>query len=736
MTFRTLALGCSCLVALSLAPVGAHAADAAAQTDGTAASNSDGAVATVIVTAKRLDRARDTIQPQTGASTYAITSAAIQALPGGDNTELNQVVLQAPGVAQDSFGQLHIRGEHNGLQYRLNGVILPEGLSVFGQALSPRLADRVTLIDGALPAQYGLRTAGIIDITTKSGAQNGGSVSLYGGSHGEIEPSFDYAGSVDDTNLFVSGSFLTDELGIESPDGRSNPLHDRTDQGQGFAYFDRILDPDNRISLAVGTSNDSFQIPDTPGQEPGLTYDPGATPLKVGNQTTYPSADLNENQRENTEYGALSWLHSTDRFTGQISLVGRYSSLAFTPDEVGDLLYNGIAQTADKTDAAADLQAEGSYKLGDDHTVRGGVILEVDRSVSKTTSEVIALASPTGPQTSDTPESIADNSSRTAETYSGYLQDEWKLAPNLTLNYGARFDEFDGYRKENQLSPRINLVWLPFHATTVHAGYSRYFSPPPFELVGGETVSKFVNTTGAATVGADTTPYAERADYFDLGVEQTLTHALTVGIDGYYKRSTHMIDEGQFGAPIIQTPFNYLYGRQYGVELSTSYNKGPFTAYANAAWSVAQGRDIVSSQFNFDPAELAYIAGHYIDVDHNQTWSGSLGASYLWKGTRFSGDLIYGSGLRADLPLATPIATSAGPLDGIPNGAELGPYTQVNLSASHRFETLRGGPYTLRVDLINAFDVEYQIRNGTGVGVGAPQYGPRRGVFFGATKEF
>ena len=101
------------------------------------------------------------------------------------------MVLQAPGAVQDSFGQLHIRGEHNGLQFRLNGVILPEGLSVFSQALSPRLAGSVELITGALPAEYGLRTAGIIDITTKSGLANGGEVSIYGGSHDEIEPSFE-----------------------------------------------------------------------------------------------------------------------------------------------------------------------------------------------------------------------------------------------------------------------------------------------------------------------------------------------------------------------------------------------------------------------------------------------------------------------------------------------------------------------------------------------------------------
>ena len=48
----------------------------------------------------------------------------------------------------------------------------------------------MSLITGALPAEYGLRTAGIIDLTTKSGLlQPGGIVSVYGGSHGTFEPS-------------------------------------------------------------------------------------------------------------------------------------------------------------------------------------------------------------------------------------------------------------------------------------------------------------------------------------------------------------------------------------------------------------------------------------------------------------------------------------------------------------------------------------------------------------------
>ncbi|MBV9511411.1 MAG: TonB-dependent receptor plug domain-containing protein, partial [Caulobacteraceae bacterium] len=312
-TVRNIALngGRFAALAAAIAWTGAAQADPRPQKDTT--------VGQVVVTARRLDQARDTIQPQTGASTYVINAKAIEAMPGGDNSQLNQVVLQAPGVAQDSYGQLHIRGEHNGLQYRLNGVILPEGLAVFGQALSPRLADRVTLITGALPAQYGLRTAGVIDITTKSGVQPGGSVSLYGGSHGEIEPSFEYAGHVGDTNLFVSGSFLTDQLGIESPDGRSTPLHDRTDQAQGFAYLDRVIDPSSRVSVVLGVSDEKFQIPDLSGEPNGGLTAAGA-PYNVTGQINYPSSQLNENQTEQTEYGAVSYLHTTERLTAQASL--------------------------------------------------------------------------------------------------------------------------------------------------------------------------------------------------------------------------------------------------------------------------------------------------------------------------------------------------------------------------------------------------------------------------------
>ena len=680
---------------------------------------------TIVITAQHLNEERSRIDTQTGASTYTFDSAAIQAQPGGDNVQLNQVMLQVPDAAQDSFGQLHIRGDHNGLQFRLNGVILPDGISVFGQTLPPRMISSLKLITGSLPAEYGLRSAGIIDLTTKSGALHpGGSVSLYGGSHGSIEPSFNYGGSSGLNTYFATADFLRNDLGIESPDGRSDPLHDHTRQHHAFGYFEHLFDDSNRLSFFAGTSDDTFQIPNLSGVH-AAAIGPGLT---VNGQSDYLSNALDESQREITHFGAVSFQHSQGDLSVQSSLIARYSSLDFSPDpNLGDLLFNGISEQAYKQDVAYGLQSDGVYRLNEAHTIRAGVYAQRDRLTSNATSQVLQVDN-TGAPISDVPFSVVDDSVNTQMIESAYLQDESLIVKTLTVNYGVRFDHFNAFTSASQLSPRINFVWQAAENTTVHAGYSRFFSPPPFELVGNTTIAKFANTTFAPAITTADPVKAERSNYYDLGLEQKLSEELTVGVDSYYKQATHLIDEGQFGAPIILTPFNYRYGQVYGVEFTGNYGIRNFQAYGNVAFQRAIGKQFESSQFNFSPDDLAYVADHYIHLDHEQQMTISAGAAYVWQSTRFSGDMLVGSGLRAGLDL--PNGTS------IPNGAHLPYYRQVNLGVSHDFTREGMAGLAARFDVINAFDQKYQIRNGTGVGVGAPQFGPRRGYFVGVSKSF
>ena len=200
------------------------------------------------VVAKQLDIAAQNIQPSLGASVYNFGRQAIETQPQGDNQPFNRLLLQAPGVAQDSFGQLHVRGDHANLQFRLNGVILPEGINVFGQALQTRLANSVSLITGALPAQFGLRTAGIIDIQTKTGTLDpGGSFTLYGGQQSTFQPSAEWGGRVGQVDYYITGEVLHDADGIENPAPTLNAIHDISTQPRGFAYVSGIIDPTTRI---------------------------------------------------------------------------------------------------------------------------------------------------------------------------------------------------------------------------------------------------------------------------------------------------------------------------------------------------------------------------------------------------------------------------------------------------------------------------------------------------------
>ena len=122
-----LATGITFALTLASLPSLALAADAAPVKD----------LDTVTVSAQ-LDQARNALSPDIGSSQYQITAEDIQKQPLGASAPLSQVLLQAPGVVQDSYGGVHVRGDHANLQYRINGVLLPESISGFGQTLDAR----------------------------------------------------------------------------------------------------------------------------------------------------------------------------------------------------------------------------------------------------------------------------------------------------------------------------------------------------------------------------------------------------------------------------------------------------------------------------------------------------------------------------------------------------------------------------------------------------------------------
>ncbi|MBV9527386.1 MAG: TonB-dependent receptor, partial [Sphingomonas sp.] len=427
---NVLILPAAALAAMSSSPDSAQAVTGQSTTDasggGTPGQETPPSPTAIVVTGRRLDVARDAITPSLGASQYTFDREALNKQPGGTNLTLNKSLLQAPGVVQDSYGVIHVRNEHANLQYRLNGVIVPESISGFGTTFDPRIASSIQLITGTLPAQYGYRTAGVVNFKTESGLLgNRGEAGIYGGSFGWLEPSAMIQGSSGNFSYFLSGSYLRNDIGIENPLPTKHAIHDRTIQIRPFAFVSDVLSEKSRVALFAGSFIGKFQIPNVTGVSRGYY---------VNGNDVVDAAKLDQNQREITNYAVGTYQYAGDRLNFQIAPFVRYSQTRFTPDpNHGDIIANGFADAARLSSLAAGVQADGSEHIGNTHTLRFGLFFQNEHTNSRVASTVLPINVDCTVVTDCALSTITDQGRKTGQLYGVYVQDEWKLTPKLTL---------------------------------------------------------------------------------------------------------------------------------------------------------------------------------------------------------------------------------------------------------------------------------------------------------------
>lgn len=663
------------------------------------------------VIAARMNQARNSLSPETGSTVYRFTDKNIHELPRGDNTPLNDVLIHAPGVSQDAYGQgqgqIHVHGLNGGgIQYRINGIFLPEAVSSFGQLFSPYFIQSVNLIDNFMPAQFGYRNEGVVDIHTKDGClEPGGTLQYFGGQRGTIQPSLTYGGCAGKLSYYLSGFYLQNALGVQSPTKTPTPEHDVTNQGQGFGYFSYFLNSTTRLSLVTGTAINDFQIPGQPDL-------PVVYPIR--GVAEYPnSADTSAAEFERNYFAVLALQGTLRKLDYQLAYFSRYYTLEYDPDPIADLAYNGIADRVLHTGFINGVQEDTSYHLNKRHTLQAGFYLSGE-TLEEDNHALVMPLTPTGaPGT--IPESVVDDFNGKALLLGGYAQDQWRPTEKLELTIGARFDGMDYFGWQTQFSPRLGAVYNLTPTTTLNAGYARYFQAPPFESVLLKTVNKFADTTGASGVAAGNQRIkAEDDEFFDAGINRRMPMDFNASLEGFFMWANDKLDLAQFGNTYVFAPLQYKHGRLWGADFSLAKNARRFSAYFNFSYTIAQATDIVAGQFLAgDPEEVAYVAHHWIYLDDNQEFTSSAGASYRVGGFLLMVDGIWGNGYHF----------------GFANLQTQHPYLQVDAAIARNLRLPKLGDVEARISVLNVFDHVYLIRQGSGIGVFSPQYGPRRALY-------
>ena len=325
---------------------------------------------------------------------------------------------------------------------------------------------------------------------------------------------------------------------------------------------------------------------------------------------------------------------------------------------------------------------------------------------------------PTGPAFPSTP-----TTQTTACLADSICKTNGKSPTRLTANYGARFDFFNSsFDHENQVSPRANLIYNPTDSTTLHAGYARYFTPPPVENTSAATVNQFDGTSNASSItnGISGQPAASAPIILTRASRKkspSICKSAWTAITNMPRNSSTTDCSGRRSSC---QPFNYSRGRDLrrGIhQPPTRTADFPPTPTSPTRWRRAKTG--VRRNILFDPTDLAYVKNHWIYLDHDQELTGSFGTSYLWKesdrtSTLVYLDALYGSGLRTDE------TTSSGQV--IPNGGTVSPYYSINCGVEQSFqareETNAEGP----VRHCERHGQSYELRDGSGVGVNAASY--------------
>ncbi|MDD9819711.1 MAG: TonB-dependent receptor [Nitrospira sp.] len=670
--------------------------------------------------------------PKASGETYSVSRQDIESLPKGNNLDLNEVLAIIPSAANGGLKQVHIRQEHANLQFRIDGVPIPDTVTTqFTDLIHPRAWKRADIILGGMEAQYGNRTAAVIDITSKSGTKPGfGSIQGAGGSNQTVQPSFEYGGTVGNRfRWYVMNNYLATNRGIDPPTLGQSVYHNHGERNQTYLRGDYQLSNRHNLTWILLNSVASYQIPTQPGNTPNSDIvallrahtDSGFTPK--------PSEEIDENQDEHNQYSHLVWRYdmSANRFLSVAGYV-RHSRATFKTDPYHVLAYASetdepfSASHQDRWGVAGGVRIDYTHAINKRHVIKTG--LQLDRTTTTNKTRLFAFERG-GTDEEPVGAVLARHGDRQVIGYREefWVQDQFTPHEQWTINAGVRVDNIHGYIEATQVSPRLGVTFALNDRHTFRAFYGRLFTPPNLEALPFQALNT-AGTTAEAEDPTDNKVKPERSHAFEIGSIHAIGDFAVLQLAGYYKFNTNMTDAHQFNTTPMLNYFAYERGWQRGIEGTLRAKLSDrLTTQGNVAWGQCKGKGLQSGHFLLHEEELEDIqTSEGIFCDHMQTITSMAMVTYrLLEQTTISGQMLFGSGLRRHRHGAK---TNSGHADS---------HTTYNLSVTHTIPLENQHKLLVGVDAINLLDQHEFVNVGEqSVGLGVSHTNMPRSIFFRA----
>ena len=552
-----------------------------------------------------------TIDPEKTGSSYTFTHQGLEKLPDPITDTTNNLVNNLmPGASDSHDNFLAIRGTEFSLHEFVNGVsFLDNTQPQFSPGVSPQIFETVDLMTGGFTPEYGNRFGGVLDITTRSGADLGGhgDVNFRGATLDNYDLNADYGGQKGKLGYFFFVDGFTSGRFLEPPEPAE--LYDFGKGTRATAQFDWRAGSKDGFKLLLMGGGDNFQ-------QPNITDD-----QEVGR---------NAQRHLRQQTAILTWLHTFSPETLlSSSIYERTGSDRVLPttDPITPV------SSASRSPLTLGIKSDLSH-FWHGHFIKAGMDL-----VRLREKESFFFDSRGDPDVFP-----SFSGGLLGGQASGYIQDHFSPVRNLTVDVGARYDYFDLVDTGVQTSPRVGMA---YHFTktksVLHAAYNRYFSPPPIEY------SLLASFLGHNAIDPDqrvgnVRPYTQ--NYFEAGWAQELRPRVSLEVNAYLHTGHNSFENHEISISRIFVPINFHTARSEGAEvvlnmkqlervgitgrfqyaLAKTYFYGPITGGFAGDEPLVAGEKIV-------PA-----------FDQTHTGTGQLFYSNRWRGFWAGTALRYGSG--------------------------------------------------------------------------------------------